>query len=164
MDAFDVGQFVSLLIGGSGIGAWAFTYMQMQQNRRERARAYFHQIVLTPEFLKMLGNLFALNMQIQRYASSEEHAETEAKRLAGVAGRLPDTFDPSFLEFWGRFFFLPKTLSRKIIDVSTLLRDSLQSIVNTGRLEPSAVPAIDAAFDEISRQLKEFFEIEQISQ
>jgi hypothetical protein len=49
MNAFDVGQLVSLLIGGSGIGALAFTYMQMQQNRRERARAYFHQIVLTSQ-------------------------------------------------------------------------------------------------------------------
>jgi hypothetical protein len=67
------------------------------------------------------------------------------------------------LEFWGRFFFLPKTLSRKIIDVSTVLTDSLQSVVDTHRLDPSAISAIDAAFDEISRQLKQFFEIEQIS-
>jgi hypothetical protein len=135
-------QLFLVLLGGSGLAGWLLTYLQFREERQERVRLHFRELVMTKDFLALLGCLHSLLVIMNAVADLEKGSKPTmlVKDTQGQSSLVQiehvDDLRPEF-ESWlrnlsvghdtlmrsGVLFLLPDRINLQIIAALQCARD-----------------------------------------
>jgi hypothetical protein len=83
----DWSQILLGFVTGGGFVGLVTTYYQLRQERIERARARFREIVLTKDFLELLGHISHMAWALKKYETTQADFTKTAEQFAEVVRR-----------------------------------------------------------------------------